>query len=102
MSEETSERQFAFGRNEYDGYECPAVAAGYSPGDPSKDVTEVARIYDKQVRELHLKENAKYRTNGTVDLYFAKKAWDNTIEKFGTGTIWWHLAVDVAEQLGWR
>jgi len=99
---EGSKQEFAFGSNEVDGCECPAVAAGYRPGIVNNDVTEVASMYDKQVHDILQKEKNSYKRIGTVQPCFAKEAWDDVIGKFETGTVWWHLAIDIAEQLGWR
>jgi len=72
MSDQQSDRQFAYGDNSYDGCPCPAQAAGYSPADHD-DLIGVAEEYD------HFLE-ASPSDKGTVDEQQAKAAWDHAID----------------------
>jgi len=101
----TTDKQFAFGENSIDGCKCPAVAAGYNLETENRNIREVVAIYDKQVK-MTLK---KLQNKGTVDANTAKDVWDDVILECRNlnhlseaNTMRHDIAVEVAEELGWR
>ncbi len=91
-----SESKFAFGRNEVGSCVCPAMAAGFEPGDGDGSLY-VAEEYDKEVRNI---ADESYR--GIVDEATAKKAWLNTVEYFKrTDMEEAEIGREIAEELGW-
>ena len=102
MTDNTESRQFAFGMNEIDDCECPAVAAGHKPGLGNGDVTAVAEKYDEQVKNILIQKGRDVEDRGTVHADVAKKAWNDVIRVFEYDVVKRDVAVRIAKELGWR
>jgi hypothetical protein len=95
MSTNNENRDFAFGRNVWEGCKCPALQAGFEPG-AGGDVTYIAEMYDGIVREH------REASKGVVREETAKAAWERMIKRLER-----HkeeeaeFARDIAYQLGW-
>jgi hypothetical protein len=93
-------RQFAYGANEFEGCDCPAIAAGLQ----CSFLEDVAEQYDTIV----MRQTHEY--GGTIDEETAKEAWLSAIDfleerKRRTGTDYSEKllsnARQVARELGW-
>lgn len=90
---------FAYGKDTVGSCECPAVQAGYSPGN-GDDSSEVAAWYDETVEMLGY-SNAR----SIITEEKAKKAWLEAIEAVeedaSTSNEHAEVAREIAEVLGW-
>lgn len=88
--------RFAVGRNVVDGCPCPALAAGYDPGqtDPS---TEAAGRFDRKITGLTGRR--------TVDREYARKVWVDVMDElkaeYGVESTEYQTAEDIAHTIGW-
>lgn len=72
---ETQDRKFAYGSNTHDDCPCPAVVAGYKPGE-EKVPTLIAGQYDVEIKQQTPSDQ------GIVDEQVAKEAWYTAIEYY--------------------
>lgn len=94
-----NQKQYAYGKDTIRDCNCPAVEAGFTPGDGDRS-TAVAEWYDSIVRELDY---------GTVELTIpeekAKEAWLKTVEqlrgRYHEDSEIVRTAEEIAETLGW-
>lgn len=88
--------EFAFGRNEVEHCECPAVAAGF---DPSYNglAEEAAGTFD-----WYMDNERPGEVYGRCSEATAKKAWLQMLdEAFENGSDYWRIALEIAVELGW-
>lgn len=98
MTDNTNDsRLFAFGRNEYNGCECPAVTAGFDP-EKSQFVADVVKEYDRII------SRGRAESVGIVDERQAKHAWISTIKEFNyrDAPRKAEIACEAAKELGWK
>lgn len=98
---DTDQRMFTYDNNEVDGYECPTVAAGYSPtGDNVDDSITVSCHFDNLVREMNLRNESKLLSENE-----AKEVWKRMIlfekQTSAHSTRVFEITKDVAKELGW-
>jgi hypothetical protein len=95
-----SDRYFAFGRNHYDGCDCPAVEAGRS----SEEMEEMGALFDMISSYDDIAQTRYSPRKGTVVEKKAKRNWFQAIEELRDRQK--HDAADVgveiAETLGWE
>jgi hypothetical protein len=88
-------RKFAHGKNEIDGCECPAVAAGFDLRE-ERAVRDMAAKYD-----IEFSVPGLTKATGKLTEKEAKEGWLSAISNCDKDSEEEKIGIKVAEKLGW-